>query len=186
MTATDDRSVWSALPVPGVLVDRADRISDVTPSGEVFFNAARKSLIGRLLTELLPVDVPLSDNLARVRDGRSALFHRDLQLSRPGQDAVLCDLQIAAMSDAENSVLVILHPRQIAELGGGQLARMTGAQVAALTHKQIAEIGPRELNEILPLLSHQQIAKRVSKMPAAHLPLLNLSSAQVGFCRVDL
>lgn len=137
--------IWSALPIPGFLVNAANQIIELTPAGEVFLNTSCKSLQGRLLTEILDVDVPLDLHINRVRDGRSALFHRDVRLHRDGQDAVLCDLQIAPIIDAPDQTMVLLHPRQIA----GKLGRVMHLQSVTKTAIGLADMLAHEIKNPL-------------------------------------
>ena len=137
--------VWSALPMPGLLIDRDNRVTDITPACEVFLNAGQKSLAGRDLASVLALDVALNDDIARVRAGRTALFHRDVRLERGTREAVLCDLQIAPMSDGSDTLMVLLHPRQIA----GRLGRALHAKTVAKTAIGLADMLAHEIKNPL-------------------------------------
>jgi len=137
--------IWSALPMPGLMIDACNRITDITPAAEVFLNAARRSLTGRRLTDILALDVALVDNIARVRHGRAALFHRDVRLERAGRDPVLCDLQIAPMNDDTDTLMVLLHTRQIA----GRLGRMQHLKTATKTAIGLADMLAHEIKNPL-------------------------------------
>ncbi|MDA0223310.1 MAG: ATP-binding protein [Proteobacteria bacterium] len=161
MTPTGQDEIWSALPMPGVLVDAANCITAVTPAGEVFLNVASKALEGRELRSVLRLNVNLADSIARVREGRSALFHRDVQLDRDGQGIILCDLQIAPVSVDPDVMMVLLHPRQIA----GKLGRAEHLKSVTKTAIGLAD-----------MLAHEIKNPLAGIVGAAQLLAMNLSA----------
>lgn len=137
--------IWSSLPMPGVLVDATNCITALTPAGEVFLNVTSRALEGRELQSVLRLDVNLADSIARVREGRAALFHRDVHLDRAGQGMILCDLQIAPVSIDPDIMMVLLHPRQIA----GKLGRAEHLKSVTKTAIGLADMLAHEIKNPL-------------------------------------
>ena len=129
MTSAPDR-IWSALPVPGLLVGADNCIQGLNPAAESFLNAPQKSLEGKPVRVFLNLDVDINDNLARARAGRSALSHRDVSVERKNQPPMICDLQIAPLGDGSSTMMILLQPRQIAGHLGNALKVKTVAQTA--------------------------------------------------------
>ncbi len=143
MTQTDQ--VWQALPIPGFLVDGRDRVAQINPAAENFLNTGRKSLTGRPLGECLVLDADIPPLLARVRAGQSDLFLHDVTYRRTGEVPVLCDLQIAPLADGTDTMLVLLHPRQIK----GRLGRALRPKSVARTAIGLADMLAHEIKNPL-------------------------------------
>jgi len=71
---TSDTAIWASLPVPAVIIDAQDRIADINPAAETFFNASLKALHGAPVWDKLAVDAPLEDALERARANSASLF----------------------------------------------------------------------------------------------------------------
>lgn len=137
--------VWSALPVPGLMVDADDRVIAANPMAEVFLNTAEKSLIGRGIAACLPVDIDLAATLGWARDGTSAIVHHDVALSRARQGKILTDLHVAPLGDPPEAMMLVLYPRQIA----GRLGRALQVKSAAQTAIGLADMLAHEIKNPL-------------------------------------
>ncbi len=138
-------SIWQALPLPGLLIDRDNRILELNPAAESFLNAGLKSLSGKPLAYCLKPDGDIDSNLNRARQGQSPLFHRDLTL-RPRSGLMLtCDLQIAPLGDGSEQMLVLVQTRQIA----GQLGKALQASSVAKTAIGLADMLAHEIKNPL-------------------------------------
>ena len=56
MTKVPIDFVWSSLPVPALLIDPNDVITETNPAAEGFFNNSGKSLCGKYIWDRLIVD----------------------------------------------------------------------------------------------------------------------------------
>ncbi|MFT4999421.1 MAG: two-component system nitrogen regulation sensor histidine kinase GlnL, partial [Planctomycetota bacterium] len=145
MNADTAADIWTSLPVPAFVIDLANQILAVNPAAEVFLNLAQKSLIGREIDQCLQVDIDLHPNLSRARLDQSVLFHHDVTIDRVAGGIALCDVQLAPMSDAAKSILVLLHPRQIK----GQLGRALQVKSSAKTAIGLADMLAHEIKNPL-------------------------------------
>ena len=107
-------TVWASLPVPAVLVDQDDRISDVNGPSEQFLNASARSLRGHPFFDRLAIDAPLEEAFARVRRDLSPLFINKVDVSGGNAAPVQCNMQIAPLAERPGHILVLMEPRQIA------------------------------------------------------------------------
>ncbi len=149
MSKTPPDATWLALPIPGFLVGPQNRIQSINPAAEVFLNLAQKSLTGRDLAQCLKVDGDLNVNLDRARAGQSVLFHHDVSISRGNGELALCDMQIAPLGDTPETMMVLLHPRQIK----GRLGRALQGNSAAKTAIGLADMLAHEIKNPLAGIS---------------------------------
>ena len=56
--------VWSSLPVPALLINPEDIITEVNPAAEGFFNTSGKSLCGKSIWQQLVVGAPLEESFS--------------------------------------------------------------------------------------------------------------------------
>ena len=59
MTKAPIDFVWSSLPVPALLINPEDNITEANPAAEGFFNTSGKSLCGKSIWKRLVVGAPL-------------------------------------------------------------------------------------------------------------------------------
>ena len=59
--------VWSSLPVPALLIDPNDIITETNPAAEGFFNNSGKSLCGKYIWDRLIVEAPMEKSQADAR-----------------------------------------------------------------------------------------------------------------------
>ena len=62
-----DEMVWTSLPVPGLILDRQDRIVQINPAAEGFLMTSARSIIGQPVWDKLAVDAPIEEALERDR-----------------------------------------------------------------------------------------------------------------------
>jgi len=140
----DNDTLWTALPVPAVVIDAHDRIVRVNSAGEVFLNASHKTLDGQPILAKLEIDTNLADNLARVRAHQGPLFINNVDVGRPSTDTVECNIQLAPVGET-GDVLLMLHPREIA----GRLNKSLGVKAAARSAIGMAEMLAHEIKNPL-------------------------------------
>ena len=82
MTKAPIDFVWSSLPVPALLIDPENMITETNPAAEDFFNSSGKSLCGKHIWDRLVVEAPLERSFARAKEFATSLmlFMEQLQL----------------------------------------------------------------------------------------------------------
>ncbi|WP_439155866.1 PAS domain-containing protein, partial [Yoonia sp.] len=109
-----DTALWSSLPVPALLLDCNDVIIANNPAAEGFLNMSTKSLAGQKLWEKVMIDAPLEAPFQRARENRTSLFVNDVDVGSGERAPMLCNLQFAPLQGAENAMIVMISPREIA------------------------------------------------------------------------
>ncbi|MGG7644658.1 two-component system sensor histidine kinase NtrB [Rhodovulum sp. YNF3179] len=145
MSGPSSETIWASLPVPALIVGADDRIEDLNPAAELFFNTSAKGLIGAPVWDRLMVDAPIEDSLARVRNGHSALFMNDVDVGTGDRAPTVCNMQVAPLSDRSDAVLLLIAPREIA----GRLGRAMGVKSAAKSAIGMAEMLAHEIKNPL-------------------------------------
>ena len=84
MTKVPVDFVWSSLPVPALLIDPEDIITETNPAAEGFFNNSGKSLCGKSIWDRLIVGAPLEESFARAREFATPLFVNDVEVGAFG------------------------------------------------------------------------------------------------------
>ena len=95
MTKAPIDFVWSSLPVPALLINPTDIITEANPAAEGFFNNSGKSLCGKYIWDLLIVEAPLEKSLARAKEFVTPLFVNDVEVGAIGQPLLQCNLTFA-------------------------------------------------------------------------------------------
>ena len=140
----DNETLWAALPVPAILVDGADRITQVNTAAELFLNASAKSLTGQPLFDKLHVDAAMDGAFAKLRASQGVLFVNNVDVSSGQGAPVQCNIQISTVGGGDE-VLMLLQPRQIAD----RLGRAQGVKSAAASAIGMAEMLAHEIKNPL-------------------------------------
>ncbi|EKE43583.1 Nitrogen regulation protein, NtrB signal transduction histidine kinase [Oceaniovalibus guishaninsula JLT2003] len=137
----DADTLWSALPVPCLLIDAADRVADINPAAEAFLNASARTLRGRPLEGALRADTALDGACDRLRRRGVPVFVGSVALDVAG-GAQVCNLHLAPMA---GEVLLLVHPRP----EGERLARGGTARSSARAAIGMAEMLAHEIKNPL-------------------------------------
>lgn len=137
--------IWASLPIPALVLDPEDRITAINPAGELFFNKTIKALQGDLVYDRLAIDAPVEEALARVRVNRSPLFINDVDVGTGSKAPVICNIQVAPISNDTERLLFLVSPREIA----GRLGRSISADKAAKSAIGMAEMLAHEIKNPL-------------------------------------
>ena len=148
MTAAPFESIWTSLPMPALLIDRADQIIAANPAAETFLNTSSKALIGQSLTEKLYVDVPLTSSLIRARFNQADVNINDVQVTMFDRVVPHCLIQIAPMPEADQ-LLLLISPRVMAD----RIGRARNASSAAKSAIGMAEMLAHEIKNPLAGIS---------------------------------
>lgn len=109
-----DTALWSSLPVPALLLDAEDVILSSNPAAESFLNMSAKMLAGQRMWEKVMIDAPLEAPFARARKNRTSLFVNDVDVGSGERAPMLCNLQFSPLQGAEDAMIVMISPREIA------------------------------------------------------------------------
>jgi len=149
MTLPQVGIIWASLPVPALLIDADNRVAEVNPAAELFLNVSAKVLRGLLVSDVLRVNAPLHDVLARVRENQAALFVNDVDVSSAERAPAQCSLKLGPIQDAPDMVLMLISPRDLAE----KLTRGSGVKSAAKSAIGMAEMLAHEIKNPLAGIS---------------------------------
>ncbi|MEM6760591.1 MAG: ATP-binding protein [Pseudomonadota bacterium] len=143
MNQTGD--LWASLPVPAIIIGPADEIVDINSAAEGFFNASDRSMRGTPLWDQLAVDAPLEDSLARARKNGTPLFVNDVDVGNGQRPPLQCALQIAPLIGAEDHMLLMISPRELA----GRMTQNHSVKSAAKSAIGMAEMLAHEIKNPL-------------------------------------
>jgi two-component system nitrogen regulation sensor histidine kinase GlnL len=107
-------ALWSSLPVPSLMLDADDIITMSNPAAESFLNMSAKSLTGQRLWEKVMIDAPLEAPFQRARKNKTSLFVNDVDVGSGERPPMLCNLQFSPLQGSEDTMIVMISPREIA------------------------------------------------------------------------
>jgi two-component system nitrogen regulation sensor histidine kinase GlnL len=108
------QALWSSLPVPSLMLDGDDVITMSNPAAESFLNMSAKSLVGEKLWEKVMIDAPLEAPFSRARENRTSLFVNDVDVGSGERAPMLCNLQFAPLQGTDDTMIIMISPREIA------------------------------------------------------------------------
>lgn len=138
--------IWSALPVPALLIapdpdSGQEIVLDTNPAAESFLMVSARALAGRPLFERLAIAAPMEDAFARTRRNRSALFVHDVDVGTGSRVPINCNLQLAPIPDQPDVVLMLISPREIAgrlnQAGAAKAAVKSASGMSAMLAHEI-------------------------------------------------
>lgn len=141
-------AIWSALPLPAVLIENRDGIEtivDANPAFELFVSASATILKGVPLRTRLTGDGQLVDSIVRAREQGSPVFINDLPVRGRDGARTQCTVQIAPMGETGDLVLVLVSPQEIA----GRLGRTKAVKAAAKSAIGMSEMLAHEIKNPL-------------------------------------
>ena len=136
MTKVPVDFVWSSLPVPALLINPEDVITQANPAAEGFFNTSGKSLCGKSIWKQLVVGAPLEKSFARAKEFSTPLFVNDVEVSSFGKSQLQCNLTFAPVVQSPGHVFVLIAPREMA----GRLNQKNSVKSAAKSAIGMAEM----------------------------------------------
>jgi two-component system, NtrC family, nitrogen regulation sensor histidine kinase GlnL len=141
-------AIWAALPIPALLLGRrggVERILEVNPAAETFFLISAQGLAGRPAFQRLLIDAPMPEAAARARGNQAPVFINDAHVGTLERTSVLCNLQLAPMNDAAETLLLLITPREIA----GRMGQTQAARAAAKSAIGMADMLAHEIKNPL-------------------------------------
>lgn len=142
---THQGSLWSALPLPALVLDTKNLIVDVNPTAENFLNQSRKSLIGAPVWDKVMIDAPLENAFARARADHSSLFVNDVDVGSGERPPMQCNVQISPLDDDEDQMLLLISPREISS----RISNKNSSESAAKSAIGMAEMLAHEIKNPL-------------------------------------
>jgi two-component system, NtrC family, nitrogen regulation sensor histidine kinase GlnL len=125
--ATD--AMVNALPHPVIALDSGNHIVAANSAAEEFFQAGASVLRRHAIADLVPYDSPLIDLVLQVRTRRAAISEYRVAIGTPRTGGErLVDIYVAPVTEGEDSVVVMLHERSIAEKFDRQLTHRAAAR----------------------------------------------------------
>ncbi|MDG2403753.1 MAG: PAS domain-containing sensor histidine kinase, partial [Paracoccaceae bacterium] len=109
-----ENALWASLPMPAVLLDENDLISELNPAAEGFFNMSCRAVIGGPIWDRLAVDAPIESSLKRARAQGSPLFVNDVDVGSGNRPPLQCNLSVAPLAGHSGTMILLIYPRELA------------------------------------------------------------------------
>ena len=170
-------SIWNALPIPALVVDRNDRIAFANPEAETFLNRSARLLAGTDLHRALHIDADVAAALRRARRHGATVLVADVEIASRHRESARGDVQVAPMNPRahDGDLVLVITPREMASRAGATaggrsaigmaemlaheiknpLAGITGA--AQLLSMNLSD-GDRELTDLIVAESRRIVA----------------------------
>ncbi|MEM7473176.1 MAG: ATP-binding protein [Pseudomonadota bacterium] len=123
-------TLWGSLPLPGLVVDDTNTVTQVNTAMETFLNVSSRSMIGSPVWDRLHVNAPLDEAITRIRRDDAPLFVNNVDVGSGERPPVQCNIQFSTIIDRPGYVLVLLKPREIADKMGQALQTKSAAKSA--------------------------------------------------------
>ncbi len=140
-----DKSIWASLPVPAFLIDADDRITDANSAAEGFLNASARQVQDVPVWDLIAVDAPMEEALARARENGTPLFVNDVDVGTGSRAPLQCALQIAPLMNHPGMMILMISPRELA----GRMTQSHSVKSAAQSAIGMAEMLAHEIKNPL-------------------------------------
>ncbi len=130
--------IWLALPFPAFVIGAGGDIDEVNDAAESFCMASRRQMSGKPLARFAGNGSAVEDAVEQARGGvRSVVLH-DVKIGWGGQPRGVVNVQATRLGEGE--VLLMLHPRSIADkmdrsLSHRNAARSVAGMAAMLAHE---------------------------------------------------
>ncbi|WP_308915084.1 two-component system sensor histidine kinase NtrB [Jannaschia sp. LMIT008] len=140
---TAEPAIWSALPLPALIVGAPDTIDAVNGPAEGFLNRSARALRGADVCRIVRPDGGMDAALGRVRRNAAPLTLHDTDVAVGPGPSIRCDLHLAPLGD--DRILVLVAPQEIA----GRLNRARSSRRAARSVIGLAEMLAHEIKNPL-------------------------------------
>ncbi|MEL7013694.1 MAG: ATP-binding protein [Pseudomonadota bacterium] len=144
MNLADDM-IWTSLPVPALILDPEDRITQINPAAEGFFMTSSKAIHGMPIWDRLAVDAPIEEALERARSNTAPLFVNDIDVGTGDRAPLQCNLQIAPLTGQSGHMILLISPRELA----GRVTQSQSVKSAARSAIGMAEMLAHEIKNPL-------------------------------------
>ncbi len=132
--------IWGAIPYPAFVIDADDRIETCNTEAEVFSATSRKQITGRPLAKFFGAGSPVLEALAQARRGSVSVALYNVEIGWADHTPRIFTLRASQIQDGDGRVLMLLHPRGIADqmdrsLSNRSAARSVTGMAAMLAHE---------------------------------------------------
>ncbi|MCL5778747.1 ATP-binding protein [Limibaculum sp. FT325] len=132
--------IWNSLPSPALSVARNGAIAAVNGAAESFLGASERQLLGQSLPALAGAASRVAALVEQVAKNHVSMAEYDVEFTWPDAPPRLVDLHAAPLGEEAEAVLLIFHPRAIAEsmdrsLTHRDAARSVAGMAAMLAHE---------------------------------------------------
>ena len=138
-------AIWASMPVPSVVYDKQERIVEVNPAAEGFFNVSHRVMVGSFLWHRLILEEHLRENFSYALGNAARLFVNEVKVSTYQGTTCLCNLKLAPMSSESELMLLMIVPRELA----GRMTQTQTAQSASKSAIGMAEMLAHEIKNPL-------------------------------------
>ena len=137
-------TIWASLPIPAILVDAGDKIAEINPAAEGFFNTSNRAINGVPLFDRLMVDAPLEAAYHRAREQSTPLFVNDVDVGTGDRAPLQCNLKFAPVLEHPGCMILLLAPRELA----GWMSQTQTVKSAAKSAIGMAEMLAHEIKTL--------------------------------------
>ena len=139
-SSIDPAIVLGALSIAVLVIDQNDDIRYANGSAEQLFQSGASYLLGKPITDLLPVDSQILSLIAQARNDALVVSEHGISLDTPRTGQRTVTAQAAPMTECPGMIALSLHEQSIALKIGGSLssrnaARSVSAMAAMLAHE---------------------------------------------------
>jgi two-component system nitrogen regulation sensor histidine kinase GlnL len=140
ISQVDAGAVLNALTAAVLVLDETSVIQQVNAAAEQLFESSATHLCGLALSALVPADCPLIALIAQARAEGTSVAEYAVELDSPRTGNRTVNVQVSALSELSNWVVVSMHEQSIALKIGNQLihrgsARSVAAMAAIMAHE---------------------------------------------------
>ncbi len=121
--------IWLALPFPAFVIGFEGEISEVNDAAEGFCMVSRKQMQARPLVQFAGEGSAVVDAITQAQRGMRSVVLHDVKVGWGGQPRGEANVQATRLGDGE--VLLMLHPRSIADKMDRSLMHRTAARSVA-------------------------------------------------------
>lgn len=140
-----DRSIWSSLPTPALIIGPTDLVVDINSAAEGFLNLSAKSIKDTPVWDQLAINDPLEQAFERARSTGTPLFVNDVDVGSGSRAPMQSDLQIAPLMGHPGYMILMISPRELA----GRMTQNHSVKSAAKSAIGMAEMLAHEIKNPL-------------------------------------
>ncbi|HSF93081.1 MAG TPA: ATP-binding protein [Paracoccaceae bacterium] len=133
-------ALWSAIPYPAFVIDSEDTIVDGNAAAESFAGMSIRQMSGQNIGKFVGYTSALVEVLMQAKSGSSSVVRYGVEVPWGDQPGRLQNLFVSTLQEPEGHVLLLMHPRGLAEkmdrsLSHRSAARSVSGMAAMLAHE---------------------------------------------------
>ncbi len=141
MTSTPDyEAVWSALPIPAIVLEDGMTICGINSAAENFVGQSSKQVIGKSIADFVPETSRVMDVVRQAAERSVSVVQYEIEFSWKDKSLRIGTLQANQLGPKPGSLLLLFTPRGLAEkmdrsLASRSAARSVTGMAAMLAHE---------------------------------------------------